>query len=243
MAQRTSNGRALHRAYVASTALVGISIRTTERPTVLHLAASAALLRERIGRLLTLAIETSASLLARLSSVVLKRVRRARPAAQIRRRRRLAMLTSAVAGLGAAPSVMVDTAAAQSMTYNYSGSTATYTTPFTGIFTITAYGAQGGSGSVAGGKGAQASGIFNLTGNEELTVAVGGVGTYKVFSGGGGGGSFIIAPNATPLVVAGGGGGAGYSASTGGGAGQATTDGEAGVSENGLTGGAAGTNG
>ena len=60
MGDQVSMRACLNQALAASTALVGITLRTAERPTVLHLAASAALLRERIARLLTLAVETPA---------------------------------------------------------------------------------------------------------------------------------------------------------------------------------------
>jgi hypothetical protein len=110
----------------------------------------------------------------------------------------------------------------------YTGKLITYTVPETGLYQITAYGAQGGSSKLtfsgtvfigAGGRGAEVGGNFNLIAGEALQIAVGGVGadTADFFGGGfdggggggGGGGSFVVGPNNTPLVIAGGGGGGG----------------------------------
>ena len=122
----------------------------------------------------------------------------------------------------------------------YSGAAVSYTAPNAGIYTITAYGAQGGSG----GDGAEASGVFRLTAGEVLSLAVGGAGTYATYSGGGGGGSFVVAPANVPLVVAGGGGGQGFRAAISvTNTGQTTTSGANATADNGEAGGAGGTGG
>ena len=100
--------------------------------------------------------------------------------------------------------------------FNFSGSIVQWTVPSTGIYDITAYGAQGGilSGFYSGGKGAHISGSFTLTGGEVLSILVGGLGQSGGSQNmGGGGGSFVVNSSTNPLVVAG--GGAGYGASTG----------------------------
>jgi hypothetical protein len=100
--------------------------------------------------------------------------------------------------------------------YTFSGQIVDYTVKTSGTFTITAYGAQGGSvGSgasyQAGGRGAEIGGTFNLTQGEVLNILVGGAGPYASYRGaGGGGGSFVVEQNGPPLVVAGGGGGGYY---------------------------------
>jgi Secretion system C-terminal sorting domain/Ig-like domain CHU_C associated len=88
--------------------------------------------------------------------------------------------------------------------------------PQTGVYTIEAYGAQGGPGATYdGGNGAYMNGDFSLTLGDTLLILVGqmgiGDGTYSEFTGGGGGGSFIATGSnlstSTPLLIAGGGGG------------------------------------
>ena len=96
--------------------------------------------------------------------------------------------------------------------FNYTGSIVDWTVPSTGIYDITAYGAQGGvlSGFTSGGKGAQISGSFTLTEGEVLSILVGGLGQSGGGQNmGGGGGSFVVNSSTNPLVVAGGGGGRG----------------------------------
>jgi len=109
-------------------------------------------------------------------------------------------------------------------TYSYTGGAVTYTVKTTGVYDITAYGAQGGSGDAFGGKGAEIGGDFTLQAGTVLRIVVGGQGTYGIgsnFSSGGGGGSFVIetsngaSQSHTPLVIAGGGGGT-YESSGGG---------------------------
>tara|TARA_Y100000389_G_scaffold91194_1_gene87786 strand:- start:315 stop:1283 length:969 start_codon:yes stop_codon:yes gene_type:complete len=106
-----------------------------------------------------------------------------------------------------------------------------WTVPETGTYTITAIGAQGGSGynttptpdvMYAGGRGAWMQGDFALTQGDTLHILVGqqGIGGPTSISGvaslggGGGGGTFVskgtTLTNSVALIVAGGGGGGTY---------------------------------
>lgn len=107
---------------------------------------------------------------------------------------------------------------------SYAGTVATYLVGTSGLYDISALGANGGqsSNSNLGGIGAQVSGQFTLTAGEQLLVLVGGAGTQGTATGtddaggGGGGGSFVILSSGNglvPLLVAGGGGGAGSGSS------------------------------
>ena len=104
-------------------------------------------------------------------------------------------------------------ASAQTTKYLYTGSETNINLP-PGIYTVTAYGAPGGSTSVQGGLGAEMSGEFSFSTTTTLTLLVGGGGASGANgingAGGGGGGSFVV-NGTTPLVVAGGGGGSGHS--------------------------------
>jgi hypothetical protein len=82
-----------------------------------------------------------------------------------------------------------------------------WTVPTTGVYTIDARGACGGTypGRTAGGNGARMVGTFNLTAGQQIKILVGQEGYY----GGGGGGSFVATSANVPLIVAGGGGGGG----------------------------------
>jgi hypothetical protein len=111
--------------------------------------------------------------------------------------------------------------------YGYTGSIASCTIPYTGTYRLTAYGADGGDGSLEGpptdiypgGKGAAIAGRFLLEAGDVLTILVGGrgqsvppqPGTAIPFAGGGGGGSFIALQRGgggpVPLLIAGGGSG------------------------------------
>ena len=102
----------------------------------------------------------------------------------------------------------------QSTNFNYTGGFQTWTVPATGVYRITALGAEGGSFPYHGGFGAEIGGDFSLTSGQVLLIAVGGVGgSYAggsygggTSNNGGGGGSFVtLSGNA--LVIAGGGGG------------------------------------
>lgn len=103
----------------------------------------------------------------------------------------------------------------------------TYTVPHSGIYTLTATGAQGtGYGSYAGGKGGRVSATVWLSKGEVLTYAIG---TTDGYNGGGGGSVYGTGGGMTSvssdqkglLMVAGGGGGASPAGS--GGAGGAST--------------------
>jgi len=101
--------------------------------------------------------------------------------------------------------------------YSYTGNSSTYTVPYTGLYSLTAYGAQGGNASngKTGGKGGYVTCNTWLTKGEVITVIVGGQNGYN---GGGsatnsnygnGGGYTIISSNLKGvLLIAGGGGGA-----------------------------------
>ncbi len=104
--------------------------------------------------------------------------------------------------------------------FSYTGVIQTYTVAVSGIYAITADGAQGGGGfaGVTGGAGAQISADLTLVAGTVLDILVGGGGADGAdgAGGGGGGGSFVVeaakpvrGSSAVPLVIAGGGGGAG----------------------------------
>jgi len=118
---------------------------------------------------------------------------------------------------------------AQTTTYSYTGTVATYTVPPTiTSISIQAIGAQGGSESgsgYAGGHGAIMKGNFTVVPGHVLNIMVGQQPTAGSYLGGGGGGSFVwdvTASNAL-LIAAGGGGGAGYNYTTGPGVDASTT--------------------
>lgn len=126
--------------------------------------------------------------------------------------------------------ISVGGAKADTLTFSATGSIVTFTVPTTGVYTITAFGAEGGTNSGvvdnSPGLGAEVSGEFDLTAGETLDILVGGQGGNGYDAdggGGGGGGSFVVLANVpscsgtatipscpdTPLAIAGGGGGAG----------------------------------
>ena len=132
-------------------------------------------------------------------------------------------------------------------TFFYTGAAQTMTITQSGLYDITAYGAQGGaaqafgSGTNNGGLGAKIGGTFYFAAGTQLELIVGGKGFYGLTAaGGGGGGSFIIETNDgsgpldKPLLIAGGGGGA--TAARGGYAGEVGTSGSAGGSNGGAGG-------
>lgn len=97
-------------------------------------------------------------------------------------------------------------------TFGFSGQVQSYTVPYTGLYTITASGAQGGNwGNAAGGAGGKTTGDIWLTKGQVLQINVGGQNGYN---GGGagtyaaGGGLTDVKLNGTLLMIAGGGGGA-----------------------------------
>ena len=87
----------------------------------------------------------------------------------------------------------------------------TWTVPVSGIYRITATGAQGASGDAAyvGGRGARVAGSFSLSAGQTIKLAVGqaGSGQSSGNNGGGGGGSFVVSSADVPMLIAGGGGG------------------------------------
>lgn len=98
--------------------------------------------------------------------------------------------------------------------FSYRGGAETYTVQYTGIYTLSASGAQGGGyGSYTGGKGGTVTARFYLKRGDVITVSVGGSNGYN---GGGtasaygkGGGCTVITSNEKGvLLIAGGGGGA-----------------------------------
>jgi hypothetical protein len=127
----------------------------------------------------------------------------------------------------------------------YSGQTGSYTIPYSGLYTLTAHGAQGGNyGLYTGGMGGKATGSFWLTAGEVITYAVGGQNGYN---GGGaasmygkGGGSTTVSTDLKgTILIAGGGGGATVLGNGGsGGSAQSTIGYEKG--EDGAAGGGAG---
>ncbi len=159
--------------------------------------------------------------------------------------RHRALLTRPLLGLligGAALGTGV--AARAQVVFAYTGSINTYTVSRSGVYEITALGADGAPASGAvGGSGVSFTGDVFLTGGTTYNIVVGGAGFNSPddgFSGGGGGGSFVyVTGAANPLLAVGGGGGAGYLNASGG-AGQTGTAGQAGQ---GASGGAGGANG
>lgn len=126
-----------------------------------------------------------------------------------------------------------------------------WTVPETGIYTIQAAGAQGGSLSYQGGYGATMQGDVLLRKNEIISILVGqqggaaNSGVQNNGGNGGGGGTFVVDSINQPIIIAGGGGGGGgtLGGGTAGGGGQITTSGSAGLTSGGGTGGSNGTGG
>ena len=114
--------------------------------------------------------------------------------------------TLALAGLSLSLSVSAST-----ISFSYTGSIQSWVVPETGIYRISATGAQGASGdlSYSGGRGALVEGDFNFSRGTLINLAVGGagVGSGSGSNGGGGGGSFVVDSYDNPLLIAGGGGG------------------------------------
>jgi hypothetical protein len=170
------------------------------------------------------------------------------------------LFNHSIALLAAAACLSPKVGLSQVTNFDYSGSIVDFTVTTTGLYDVTAAGAQGGSiwyiGS-NGGNGAVIGGDLLLTAGQTLQISAGGQGNLGgpfQFLGylpelsdspGGGGGSFVVLDNGgslTPLVVAGGGGGAGYYGG-GGGAGLAGTSGGNGGGGSGGAGGSAGNGG
>lgn len=103
---------------------------------------------------------------------------------------------------------------AVSKNFTYTGSVQSYTVPDTGIYILTAYGAQGGSyGTYKGGYGGSINARVWLTKGEKITYTIGGQngynggGTGSVY-GNGGGATTVVSDRQGTLLIAGGGGGA-----------------------------------
>lgn len=100
------------------------------------------------------------------------------------------------------------------ITWQYSGAPVEYTVPYTGIYTLTAEGAQGGNyGSFKGGMGGSVTGRFWLRQGEVITCTVGGSSGYNgggnsTAYGNGGGYTIFSSSQKGVLMIAGGGGGA-----------------------------------
>jgi hypothetical protein len=144
--------------------------------------------------------------------------------------------------------------AAEIVTISFEPMEQQFTAPYTALYQVVAYGAQGGKisfsgGGAQGGTGAIVGASFSLTAGETLDVFVGGMGGLNDDSGGGGGGTWVALDNSgtpgTLLLVAGGGGGA---ANNGGGGNAMSGNsgpagGSGGSSDAGLFGGAGGGGG
>lgn len=130
--------------------------------------------------------------------------------------------------------------------FSYSGKEQTYTVPYTGLYTITAAGAQGSSyGSYKGGYGGRVSGNIWLEKGEKLTYSIGGQNGYN---GGGtgntfanGGGCTVVSSDRKGLLMVAGGGGGATMISDGGAGGSAAGNISTGI--NGESGGAGGGGG
>jgi len=109
----------------------------------------------------------------------------------------------------------VDTWKNNTAYFNTSSGIQLWTVPSTGVYTIEAFGAQGGDEDSAGrgGLGARMRGDFELTMGETIRIIVGQ--KANMTRNGAGGGTYVFrnATDALPLIVAGGGGGAGSSQS------------------------------
>lgn len=134
-------------------------------------------------------------------------------------------------------------------TYIYDGQPHQYTVPYTGIYTLSAVGAQGQSyGSYTGGYGGSVSGTFWLQKGEVLTYTIGGQNGYNgggvaTDYGNGGGMTSIVSDRQGTLLIAGGGGGAspGGNGGAGGSGTSVISSGQHG--EDGMAGGGAGYQG
>lgn len=131
---------------------------------------------------------------------------------------------------------------------SYSGTVKTYTVPYTGLYTLTADGAQGGNYvSHKGGLGGHVSGEFWLQAGEIITYNIGGQNGYN---GGGlgdifanGGGSTIVSTNLKGTVLVAGGGGSATSEGVGGAGGSSASLVKGGSGQNGGAGGGGGYQG
>lgn len=124
--------------------------------------------------------------------------------------------SSLLRGVFAAGAVLASQVALAGPSWNfaYTGNITNWSAPVTGVYRVTAVGAQGGHGTIdngpfVGGRGAQIIGSFKFSAGDNFLLAVGGEGSSFAgnYNGGGGGGSFFVDDDGTPLLIAGGGGG------------------------------------
>lgn len=142
----------------------------------------------------------------------------------------------------------ISSARSVSQTYTMTGSSQQYTMPYTGLYTLAAQGAQGGSyDSYIGGYGGKITGTFWLKKGEVLTCTVGGQNGYNgggnaTNYGNGGGMTSIVSDRQGTLLIAGGGGGA-SPGGNGGAGGSSTSVISSQHGEDGMAGGGAGYQG
>lgn len=109
----------------------------------------------------------------------------------------------------------LDTSNNNSGTFVYTGTFDAVNITTTGLYTIAAFGAQGGTGigTNSGGLGGKSQADFNLTAGSHLSIAVGGQGRDNLYGGSGGGETYVelVTDVYTLLLRAGGGGGGGGS--------------------------------
>jgi hypothetical protein len=127
--------------------------------------------------------------------------------------RRFAIAVTSCAGAIA----WTSTTQAAAVTFNYTGADVSYTIN-PGAYRITVYGAQGGDActpvcSGTGGRGAEASAIYQIGQTLDLRIGVGGAAPAGNGAAGGGGASFVDFlvgdPSLDILLLVGGGGGGG----------------------------------
>ena len=124
------------------------------------------------------------------------------------------LISGVIAAATAGFTIGAASAARADEIFGYTGGLQSFVVPTTGVYDITAYGADGGGagycgiGCGGGGLGAKIGGDVTLSTGESLTILVGGAGGSGGSGGGGGGGSFVTV-GTQPLVVAGGGGAGG----------------------------------
>lgn len=95
-------------------------------------------------------------------------------------------------------------------TYTYSGEKQVFESPYTGIYQVELYGAQGSNAACEGGKGGKVTVSLCIKKGEKLSVYVGGQNGYNGGGGGrvsNGGGATDIRKEGERIAIAGGGGG------------------------------------
>jgi hypothetical protein len=98
--------------------------------------------------------------------------------------------------------------------FNVTNGLQEWTVPASGSYTIEVWGAEGGSSTFSGGKGARMRGDFELESGEVIYIVVGQKGDSGSYSGGGGGGTFVWRNSRenyslSDLIIAAGGGAGG----------------------------------